>query len=200
MRSKTSIDRAGRLNAERREIILDAARLVFDAKGLRGASLRAIAKAADCTTGAIYPYFKGKEEIYAELLGRSLAALHRHVLPPDSEPAPARERFMRFIGFYVENPADFALGLYLYDQGAPIGVGKALNTHLNTLLLQAVRLVAYGDPDRQGDTTDEAVLLATLMGLIVTHATGRVKLLDTDVTAMSAAAFEALSRGGFAFK
>src|SRR5207244_347788 len=56
------------LDSFRRRLIVDAARLVFERVGLEGASIRTIAQAAGCTTGAIYPHFQGKEEIYAAVL------------------------------------------------------------------------------------------------------------------------------------
>ena len=196
MAEQEKINRSARLNAERREIILEAARLVFDEKGLQGASIRAIAKAADCTSGAIYPYFKGKEEIYAEILCRSLVALQSYIQPRENQPLPAKQRFVRFIQYYVERPADFSLGLYLYDQGAPIGVGAEMNDKLNLLLLQAVRLAAYGDKEQEGDPRDVSVLLSTLLGLIIAHSTHRVKLFDMDVEEIAAEAFARLDKGG----
>jgi hypothetical protein len=60
--------------------------------------------------------------------------------------------------------------------------------------------VAFGDLDKQGKNTDEATLLATLMGLVITHTSGRVKLLKTNVSQMSEAAFKRLSVSGFPFK
>ena len=197
--TKPPIDRSGRLNTERREIILEAARTVFDEKGLQGASLRTIAKAAGCTTGAIYPYFSGKEEIYAEILRRSLVSLHEYICPAPDAVGPARQRFLRFIEFYDANPADFALGLYLYDQGAPIGVGAELNALLNLLLVQSVRLVAYGDTDGLGHTEDEALLLATLMGIIISNSTNRFRLYDTAFREIGNAAFSRLENSGMRF-
>ena len=57
---------------ERRRKILDAAERIFKRTGIEDASIRKIALEAGVTTGAIYPYFDGKEEIYAELLSESL--------------------------------------------------------------------------------------------------------------------------------
>ena len=59
----------------KRGLILDAARKVFEAEGLDGASLRAIAAAADYTPAALYFHFESKEAIYAEVLRTSLASL-----------------------------------------------------------------------------------------------------------------------------
>src|SRR5215472_13380561 len=70
--------RAGGQKAVRdlkRSLILDAARKVFEAEGLDGASLRAIAASAGYTPAALYFHFESKEAIYAEVLRGSLARL-----------------------------------------------------------------------------------------------------------------------------
>src|ERR1700759_3952746 len=74
--------RTGRQRAVKdlkRAIILDAARAVFEAEGLDGASLRAIAVAAGYTPAALYFHFDSKEAIYAEVLRQSLVNLSRTV-------------------------------------------------------------------------------------------------------------------------
>src|SRR5215471_11875734 len=63
----------------KRGLILDAARRVFEAEGLEGASLRAIAAEAGYTPAALYFHFESKEAIYAEVLRASLARLGEHV-------------------------------------------------------------------------------------------------------------------------
>src|SRR5215470_15906416 len=70
--------RSGRRKAVsdlKRGLILDAARKVFEAEGLEGASLRAIAGAAGYTPAALYFHFESKEAIYAEVLRNSLTNL-----------------------------------------------------------------------------------------------------------------------------
>src|ERR1700743_1273030 len=59
----------------KRDDILEPGGGVFEDAGLDGASMRSIAQRAGCTTGAIYPLFESKEQIYAELLHPSLVAL-----------------------------------------------------------------------------------------------------------------------------
>src|SRR6516164_11465535 len=78
----TRDQRAGRRNAVRdlkRGLILGAARKVFEAEGLDGASLRAIAAAAGYTPAALYFHFESKEAIYAEVLRESLGNLGQAV-------------------------------------------------------------------------------------------------------------------------
>src|ERR1700742_1887599 len=91
----------------KRELILDAARRVFEAEGLDGASLRAIAAAAGYTPAALYFHFDSKEAIYAEVLRASLARLGEHVASAvAAAKAPAdrlRAAAMAFFRFYDEN-------------------------------------------------------------------------------------------------
>src|SRR5260370_20860024 len=63
------------LRDARRQLIIDAARRVFERVGFDGASIRLMAAEAGCTTGAIYPWFAGKEEVYAAILADSLGHL-----------------------------------------------------------------------------------------------------------------------------
>ncbi len=55
--------------------ILDAAELVFDAKGVSGATLEGIAAAAGLTRGAIYWHFDDKQSLLKALLKRRIAPL-----------------------------------------------------------------------------------------------------------------------------
>ena len=60
---------------DRRAHILAAAQRVFESKGLEGANMRAIAREAHYTVGALYFYYKSREEIYADLLTMSSVAV-----------------------------------------------------------------------------------------------------------------------------
>ncbi len=57
-----------RIQQEKREVIFAAALDVFSEKGLRGATLDEIAKAAKLSKQNVIYYFAGKDEIYAQLL------------------------------------------------------------------------------------------------------------------------------------
>src|SRR6185312_15954770 len=60
--------------AKTRAAIIDAALDCFDRHGIAGSTLDHIAKAANCTKGAIYHYFDGKASILQE---RDVPALER---------------------------------------------------------------------------------------------------------------------------
>src|SRR5215813_6474734 len=89
--------RAGRQKAVRdlkRSLILDAARKVFEAEGLDGASLRAIAASAGYTPAALYFHFESKEAIYAEVLRDSLASLGQAVTHATSRAKAPADRLL----------------------------------------------------------------------------------------------------------
>src|SRR5690242_644018 len=70
-RGSTSPSNAGRWTrrpAERPGELLDAALRVFAARGYRNASLEEVAAAAGVTKGAVYHYFKNKEELLSSAL------------------------------------------------------------------------------------------------------------------------------------
>jgi len=79
MAKERMIGRQKAVSDLKRELILDAARKVFEADGLEGASLRAIAGAAGYTPAALYFHFESKEAIYAEVLRCSLANLEQTI-------------------------------------------------------------------------------------------------------------------------
>lgn len=171
----------------RRGLILDAARRVFAEQGFEGASMRMIAAAAGCTTGAIYPLFRAKEEIYAALLATSLEALHDHVAQAVEEGGTARESLecaaLAFHAYYIERPAEVSLGLYLWRGGIrPRGLSPALNADLNAKLSAVLTLIeqplacASGWPP--GEVRAEvAGLFVFLIGSLVVHHTGRMRML-----------------------
>ncbi|MBP6632917.1 MAG: TetR/AcrR family transcriptional regulator [Kofleriaceae bacterium] len=57
----------------RRRRIQEAARQVFAERGYAGASIEHIARAAQLSVGAIYLYFRSKEDLYVSLLEDTLA-------------------------------------------------------------------------------------------------------------------------------
>jgi len=62
------------VKVDKRERILDAAERVLRAKGLAGATTRAITSEAGCAEGTLYIYFKGRAELFLALFERHLRA------------------------------------------------------------------------------------------------------------------------------
>src|SRR3979409_1246496 len=92
MEKEQRIGRQKAVSELKRSLIMDAARQVFEAEGLDGASLRAIATAAGYTPAALYFHFESKEAIYAQVLRGSLVNLGQAVerAPLQARLAPPR--------------------------------------------------------------------------------------------------------------
>ncbi|MDH1300938.1 MULTISPECIES: TetR/AcrR family transcriptional regulator [Achromobacter] len=178
-------DRSERLNALRRQLVLDAAQRVFERDGLEQTTIRAIAKEAGCTTGAIYPWFAGKESIYGALLEESLERLHAHLAEAASDgPAPtaARTAIHAFFGYYAERRTDFSLGMYLFQGLGPRGLGREMDERLNARLRQCVDLLGVAlARTKSWEAATVAVeqmnLFTYLMGLLLLLHTRRLKSL-----------------------
>ena len=169
----------------KRGLILDAARKVFEADGLDGASLRAIAAAAGYTPAALYFHFESKEAIYAEVLRGSLVnlgqAVERAILRAKMPAHRLRAAAMAFFRYYADNPRDLDLGFYLFRGGMkPHGLGKERDEMLNAALEAALHPISEA-AQALGARREEAKLLmvdtfAHAAGLLLLAHTGRMRM------------------------
>ena len=167
----------------KRSLILDAARKVFEADGLDGASLRAIAGAAGYTPAALYFHFDSKEAIYAEVLRGSLVnlgtAVNRAILNARTPAERLRAAAMAFFRYYDDNPRDLDLGFYLF-RGGMKRLGKERDAVLNAALELALHPIAEAAM-ALGVRRDEARILvadvfAHASGLLLLAHTGRIRM------------------------
>src|SRR5438874_3668589 len=147
MTTELKIGRQKAVSDLKRGLILDAAQKVFEAEGLDGASLRAIAAAAGYTPAALYFHFESKEAIYAEVLRASLGnlgqAVNRATLRARTPADRLRAAAMAFFRYYADNPGDLDLGFYLFRGGMkPRGLGKVRDEILNAALEAALHPIA----------------------------------------------------------
>ena len=172
------------LRDARRQLVIEAARRVFERVGLEGASIRMIAAEAGCTTGAIYPWFAGKEEIYAAILAESLdrlAAFIASQIARESDAlVKARAGVAAFYRYYQKSPDELSLGLYLFrGRGVqPVGLNPELNRDLNARLASAFDHIASaiseaGFDDASGRAADS---VAHASGLLILTNAGRMKV------------------------
>jgi AcrR family transcriptional regulator len=169
----------------KRELILDAARKVFEAEGLDGASLRAIAAEAGYTPAALYFHFESKEAIYAEVLRTSLANLGQAVGRAVSRAKTPADRLraaaMAFFRYYDDNPRDLDLGFYLFRGGMkPHGLGKERDGVLNAALQSAMEPIADAAQVLGAAREDARSLMADIFahaaGLLLLAHTGRIRM------------------------
>jgi AcrR family transcriptional regulator len=187
--------RSGRRAAgdRKRALILAAARGVFEAEGLDGASLRAIAAAAGYTPAALYFHFESKEAIYAEVLRTSLAnlgeAVGRAVARAKAPAERLRAAAMAFFRFYADNPRDLDLGFYLFRGGMkPHGLGRERDELLNAALEAALQPIAEA-AQALGARGDRARLLmvdtfAHAAGLLLLAHTGRIRMFNASAPSL----------------
>jgi AcrR family transcriptional regulator len=169
----------------KRSLILAAARGVFEAEGLDGASLRAIAAAAGYTPAALYFHFDSKEAIYAEVLRASLSRLGEAVAGAMAATRTPDRRLqaaaMAFFGFYAENPGDLDLGFYLLRGGMkPRGLGRARDEALNAALAAALHPIAAAAVELGASPAAARMLMvdcfAHAAGLLLLAHTGRIRM------------------------
>ena len=175
-------------NEERRGYILAAAQRVFEAKGLEGANMRAIAREAGYTPGAIYFYYSSQEEIYADLLSTSLKRMYDFTQAAGAGiTAPgdlAAARAMAIYDYYAVRAEELSLSFYLFRGIGPHGLTRELNEGLNGELWAALSgvyhpLVAAGKkPDEA--LTDLTALFGHGVGLLLLVHTGRIRMFRQD--------------------
>lgn len=69
--------------AGRRRDILSSAELILEQHGYAGLTMRAIAVGAGVSSGTVYQYFDGKEDVFAALMARRLDDLQRTLADVD---------------------------------------------------------------------------------------------------------------------
>ena len=184
--------RNAQLSALRRKMILQGAQRVFEREGLEQTTIRAIAREADCTTGAIYPWFSGKEAIYAALLEESLERLHIHMaqaLNATAATQAARAVIQAFFHYYAEHPTEFSLGMYLFQGLGQRGLGPEADARLNTRLRECVDLLGHGLSLTKRQPVEllgiqKMNVFTYLMGLLLLLHTRRLKSLDQQASVL----------------
>jgi len=170
--------------AHRRNVILEAAKAVFQEDGLEGANIRKIARRAGYTPGALYFHFRNKEEIYGDLLAESLERLNEAVHSAGQNARSLRGRLlakaMAFFNFYADHPRDLDLGFYLFHGVKPQGLTPQLNARLNQRLQDALlpvrsQLHVAGLSASQAQR-EIAALFGHCVGLLLLQHTGRIRM------------------------
>lgn len=189
MRENAKTLRRAAIQDFKRQSILDAAERVFLERGLDGATVRSIAKAAGCATGTVYLYFDGKEAIYAALLGDSLdrlkAAVAKAVEEARKDPSQAERALRAFFDYYQSQPKELDLGLYLFQGVEPRGLSKALDKQLNDQLTDVVSLLAeclrQSKDIAQADAWNIVLsLVSHMVGCLILENTGRLAVMGGD--------------------
>ncbi|MEX0758803.1 MAG: helix-turn-helix domain-containing protein [Tistlia sp.] len=188
---------AGR--ALKRDLILEAARAVFETEGLDGASLRAIAAKAGYTPAALYFHFESKEAIYAAVLQASMdrlgLATRRRVARAADPAGRLRAAALGFFEFYEKNPRDLDLGFYLFRGGMkPRGLGPEHDRALNAALAAQLEPIAAAAQELGAPRAAAERLMvdcfAHAAGLLLLAHTGRIRMFGASAPQLMAAYLE----------
>ncbi len=189
-------------SALKRDIILRAARRVFEAEGLEGASLRAIAKEAGYTPAALYFHFDSKEAVYAELLTHSLTTLNTDIAAAIQQADTPVQRLkasaMAFFNYYRTNPGDLDLGFYLFRGGMkPKGLGRARDAELNQQLQSSLQPITDAALAMGASATHANEITASVFayatGLLLLAHTGRIRIFNANAEQMMASFSDTLT-------
>jgi AcrR family transcriptional regulator len=104
------LSRREREKRDRRQAILRAARNVFAGKGFDAATLDEIAELAEFSKGAIYGYFKNKDELFFSLIEEGLdelSGITRKVVESSLSPVEKIREVIQEILSYAEENSEF---------------------------------------------------------------------------------------------
>jgi AcrR family transcriptional regulator len=188
----------------RREQILEAARACLQEHGLEAVSMEMIIARSGLSTGAVYGYFKGKDDIISAVVTEGTAALGRQLVPilKDPEPRPLpelMEQLLRTIADFGQDKHDgidrllVALHGWSHSQSDPglQATTRAAYRSQRELLADTVRRwQAAGTLDPGADPEGVAQLLQSI---ILGFAAQRALAGDADVQA-HVGALQALTR------
>ena len=188
----------------RREQVLEAARACLQEHGLEAVSMEMIIARSGLSTGAVYGYFKGKDEIINAVVTEGTAAMGRRLAPilknPDPPPLPEfMEQLLRTIAAFGQDKHDgidrLLVSLHGWshsqsDPGLKATTRAAYRSQRELLANTVRRWQAAGTLDPGADPEGVAQLLQSI---ILGFAAQRALAGDADVQA-HAAALDALTR------
>jgi AcrR family transcriptional regulator len=94
----------------KREAILDAAAMLFNARGLGGTIIADIAQSVGLTTTSVTYYYRRKEDLAAACLLRATAVMDTLITRAEADGGTAPVRLTRFLELYFQSLADTAEG------------------------------------------------------------------------------------------
>jgi len=101
-------NRKEREKAEKREHLINAAEKVIFAKGYENATMDDIAQEAEYSRGALYLYFKNKEQLYLAIANRSVDIFLRILTEELGKGKNATEKLQKvkdtYLRFFLEDP------------------------------------------------------------------------------------------------
>jgi AcrR family transcriptional regulator len=175
--------------AERRELILAAADAAFGERGLHGASLDDIARAAGVTKTLLYEHFDSKDALYEACVERARADLFGEIERVAEQATTPAERLAAFVDVYFAG-LERARGSWWVLYGDASAAAMAQMRDRNAALIERMLDDAVPEADR-------ALVAHALVG--AGEQAGRWWLAHPEVPReVAAARFAAVCRGAIA--
>ncbi|HEY9314770.1 TetR/AcrR family transcriptional regulator [Williamsia sp.] len=155
------------------ELLLDAARDVFDLTGYHATSMEAIAERANSTKPTLYAHFGSKERLYRAALEREAGKLRGWLFEAYESAAglPMEEQvradMLAFFHYATEHPSGFGL---LFGDTASGPAAEVRDDLMQSISGQiAVRIRAYYTQRKLPPPAQSAELLASMLAGIAIH-------------------------------
>jgi len=136
-----------REHSAQRQALLAAAVPVFAERGLRGATIRGIARRAGVNSALLYYYFRDKEGLFAEAVRFVLGGFLAHLDARRPAPRGARPRLAWLVdgifGYYTAHPERMRLMITALDLHPEL-IGRALKAFLRGRRLAPLEVLAAG--------------------------------------------------------
>ena len=182
----------------RREQVLEAARACLEERGLEAVSMEMIIARSGLSTGAVYGYFKGKDEIISAVVTEGTAAMAADLAPVlrNPEPPPLPElmaQVLRTMANFGRHKGDVdrllaSIHGWSHSQTDPQlkAATRASYSGLRKLFADAVkRWQAAGTFDANADPDDMAQLLTSItLGFVAQRALAGSANIQSHVTAL----------------
>lgn len=137
--------RREREKEQRRNAILRSARKEFFEKGFRAVTVDSIARRAELSKGAIYLYFKSKEEIYAQILLRDIDKFHDRVESLLDTARSAADNLRNFAevyaAFFISDRELFRIFMNFMIQHNPVNFTPNINDHIVKSTNQTIAII-----------------------------------------------------------
>ena len=170
-------ERREREREQRKAQILDTARALLLEKGLNATSINQIAKRAELSVGAIYFYYKSKEDLYAALQVEGLELLSQTISQSVQEQAQpqvnVRKIAMAYLKFSEEHKNYFDIINYFLASPEPIfspELKSQVDEHGKQSIATLADTISKGIQDgifKAVDPRRQAIILwSTLHGMI----------------------------------
>lgn len=187
-------ERKLREKRQRKELILEAARKLFQERGFLNVTMSDIAEVAELSIGTLYLYFKNKDDIYAGLacLGSQKVdalldnALHRNKKLSQKELVSFIEKFMRI---YDDYGCYFDILMFNFKGKGTInlsdGYANTLREVTQSSMMKSIQYFSRRLPKDRIDKTETAraatfVVWALLLGLTQVLNVGRTEIFNEE--------------------